>query len=150
MKRHKVLFLAAITLCGVMAAPTLTWAAEHQGNGPHQGQGRRGMHAPRARGFMQQIAERLKLTDAQKEKLQATFREQLPKFRELRNDTSLTPEQRREKFKALRKELDTKIQKILTPEQYKEWNKMREERRKRFRNRGQGNRPQPNRPHNNR
>ena len=41
----------------------------------------------------------------------------------------LTPEERREKMKENRKATDAKIKEILTPEQYTQWEKMRQENR---------------------
>ena len=41
----------------------------------------------------------------------------------------LTPEERKEKMKANRQATDAKIKEILTPEQYTQWEKMRQENR---------------------
>jgi Spy/CpxP family protein refolding chaperone len=69
------------------------------------------------------MAEELKLTDEQKTKIRTFREEQRKKAEEIRKDTSLTPEQKREKSVALRKEGDAKMKEILTAEQYAKWEK---------------------------
>ncbi|MFO1500903.1 MAG: hypothetical protein U1G07_21365 [Verrucomicrobiota bacterium] len=73
------------------------------------------------------IAERLKLSDEQKTKLQPIFREEMTKLRDLRQDTALTAEQRREKVRTIREEYFGKMKPILTTEQADQLKKMREQ-----------------------
>ena len=70
---------------------------------------------------MQETARELNLTDEQKEKLQTIIREQMEKLRDLRQDNSLSPEEKREKFKAAREEIIAEVKKVLTPEQFEKW-----------------------------
>jgi len=60
----------------------------------------------------------LKLTEAQKPKVKAVLEAENQKARELRNDTSLTKEARREKMQAVVQEGSLKLKGILTPEQF--------------------------------
>src|SRR4051812_42261630 len=55
------------------------------------------------------LAERLKLTDDQKTKLKPIFTEETTKMRDLRQDTNVTAEQRREKVRELREQYLAKI-----------------------------------------
>ncbi len=87
---------------------------------------------------MQQMAERLHLTDPQKEQIRPILQEQAEKLRDVRakyqNDTSRSA--RRNELKELRslqQATQKRIDPILTPEQRKEWDKIREERRDRAR-----------------
>jgi len=75
-----------------------------------------------------QLAEQLHLTQDQRQKIRALWREQRDKIEALRNDTSLTPQQRREKARALAEEHQQKMKEILTPEQYEKWQQRRESR----------------------
>ena len=76
---------------------------------------------------LQQVAEQLKLTDDQKEKLKPIFKEQATKLRELRDNKDLSREDRMAKVKEIRESLAAKIKPILTPEQLDKWNKLRSE-----------------------
>jgi Spy/CpxP family protein refolding chaperone len=73
------------------------------------------------------MAERLKLTDDQKAKLRPIYQEEMTKTREVRQDTSLTTEQRRDKMRDLRQEYLGKMKPILTADQYDDLKKMREQ-----------------------
>ena len=55
---------------------------------------------------MQDLAKELNLTDEQKQKLQAIIREQMEKLQGLRQDNSLSREEKMEKVKAAREEIN--------------------------------------------
>jgi len=70
---------------------------------------------------MQETARELNLTPEQKEKLQTIVRERMEKLRDLRQDTNLSPQEKREKFQAAREEITAEVKKVLTPEQFEKW-----------------------------
>ena len=70
---------------------------------------------------MQATARELNLTDEQKQKLQTIVREQLEKLHGLRQDNSLTREDKMQKFKAAREEIAKEVKDVLTPEQFEKW-----------------------------
>jgi Spy/CpxP family protein refolding chaperone len=70
---------------------------------------------------LQQLTTELKLTDAQREKVQTIVRERLEKLRELRQDASVSQAEKADKIKALREEIGAEIRKLLTPEQLEAW-----------------------------
>ncbi len=70
---------------------------------------------------MQESARELDLTPEQKEKLQTIVRERMGKLRGLREDNSLSREEKMEKFKAAREEITAEVKKVLTPEQFEKW-----------------------------
>ena len=70
---------------------------------------------------MQDTAKELNLTDEQKNKLQVIIRGQAEKLRDLRQDTSLAPEDKKEKLRALREEITAEVKKVLTSEQFEKW-----------------------------
>ena len=74
-----------------------------------------------ARERMQEMAHELNLTPEQTTKLQTIARERMEKARAMRQDTSLSPEERREKYQAGREELLAEVKKVLTPEQFEKW-----------------------------
>jgi protein CpxP len=134
------------TIAAVLALSTsLAFAAPHEGKGGH----RRG----RGQQFGQRFAEKLNLTDAQKQQLQdvrKNFREQnkaffdssretFKQFREARKagDTArveaLKPamEQQWAQMKQLRQQQTQQVLALLTPEQRTQWEAMKAERQAR-------------------
>jgi Spy/CpxP family protein refolding chaperone len=90
-----------------------------------------------ARERVEKAKQEWNITDEQKAKLKATFQPQLEKFRELRQNQSLTPQEKMEKLKAMRKELAPQIKEVLTPDQYEKWEKARAQRLDKARDRCQ-------------
>jgi Spy/CpxP family protein refolding chaperone len=78
-----------------------------------------------ARERMESAKKDWNITDDQKAKLKAILQPQAEKFRALREDASLTPQERMERFKAMREELAPQIKEVLTPEQYAKWEQAR-------------------------
>jgi Spy/CpxP family protein refolding chaperone len=78
----------------------------------------------RAAPTLDQLAQQLNLTDDQKAKVKPILEARDQKMHDLRGDTSLTPEDRRAKMKALRDDIITQMKAVLTPEQFEKWQKM--------------------------
>lgn len=80
-----------------------------------------GPHAPRGQESVQERMERLSkeldLRQEQREKIRPLIEEEVKQLRELRANTNLTPEQRREKATAIMKETHEKLAAVLNPEQ---------------------------------
>ncbi len=93
---------------------------------PSAGQRERRGAGPAGENAFNRMAEQLKLTDEQKAKLQPIYREEMTKLRELRQDTSLTREQRTEKTRAIREKSLAKMKPELKAEQFEQLKKMRE------------------------
>jgi Spy/CpxP family protein refolding chaperone len=70
---------------------------------------------------MQETARELNLTPEQTAKLQSIVRERTQKLRDLRQDNSLSPEEKRQKLAAARAEIVSEVKKVLTPEQFEKW-----------------------------
>ena len=66
---------------------------------------------------LERMSRELNLTTEQKEKIRPLLEEQSKQMSELRSNTSLTPEQKRDKARAMMTETREKIQAVLTPEQ---------------------------------
>jgi hypothetical protein len=79
---------------------------------------------PPARTYVDALAQRLKLSDEQKEKAKAVFDEQNQKYTAMRtNMATLKPEERRAKYMAVREETNAKLKTIFTPEQWEQYSK---------------------------
>lgn len=77
------------------------------------------------------MTKQLKLTDDQQTKIKPILEEQHSKMMDLRQDTSMSREDRFAKFREIRQESMDKIKPILNPDQQKKWDKMQERRRER-------------------
>src|SRR4029077_7036169 len=73
--------------------------------------------AQRERQHMAMLAQKLNLTDAQKEQFQQIGRDMRKQGMAIRQDSSLTDEQKKEKTQALRKQAHQQMFSVLTPEQ---------------------------------
>lgn len=117
MKIRTLSLIAALSLGGLLAGTNL---ASAQDSNTNRGQ-RRG---PSVEQQMERLNTELKLTDAQKPKVEALLKERQKKMRDLRSDQSLSDEQRREKFRSLREEETKQLKAILTPEQFEKYQAM--------------------------
>ena len=71
------------------------------------------------------MATELKLTADQKTKVTALYEEQAKK---MQGATNLTQEERREKGRTMREDMDKKMKEILKPDQYEKWKQLRSQR----------------------
>ena len=95
-------------------------------------------HGARLEKHMEHAAERLALSDAQKQQLRPLIEEHVAKAKAIRDKypAESSPEQKQQmhqEMRAVREEYDGKVRDVLTEEQRQEWEKMRAERRDRMR-----------------
>ncbi len=125
MKARKIGLIMAL-IAGVMLAysPALraqdTNAKDGKDTKTRQGRDGRG-----GQEYINKMKQDLKLTDEQATKVETLMKEQREKMRGMRD---LSEEQRREKFKTMREEMDKKMKEILTADQYTQWEKERQQR----------------------
>ena len=115
MNLNKQTLVALVAVAGALSLQPLTRAADDKA--PATGGARRAALRER----MQETARELNLTDEQKQKLQTLIRERMQKMRDLRQDTTLSREQKMAKLKAAREDLIAEVKKVLTPEQFEKW-----------------------------
>ena len=84
------------------------------------------------------LQKELGLTDAQNEQVAAVMRESREKGQAIREDATLSEEQKAEAQEKNRAETRTKLSSILTPEQLTKWEQMRERMRERQGRGGRG------------
>ena len=113
----KHLLIALAALAGTLTLQPLARAATTNDSTTPATSDRAGAMRDR----MQDTARELNLTPEQTAKLQTIVRERMEKMRAVRQDTSLSSEERREKFQAGREELLAEVKKVLTPEQFEKW-----------------------------
>lgn len=76
---------------------------------------------------MQKMAEQLNLTEAQKNQIKPIFEESHTQSKAIRQNAQLTPEQKREQMKQIRKSTMEKVHAILTVEQREKMKEMRKQ-----------------------
>jgi len=115
MKRNSIRLMACLVLCGFMVSVATAQDAKDTKAAP-----RRGANVEQQ---IERLDKELQLTADQKAKLKTYFESERKKMQALREDTSLTREQRQEKGKALREDLNKEMKSVLTPEQFTKWEK---------------------------
>jgi len=125
--------LLTLTLAGLLLAPGLqaqdAKPGEKAGDRPRGGGGAGGGRQDPAE-RLKMMKENLNLTDEQTEKVKAIFEKNREKYKEVRENTGLSQEDRRAKMTELRTAETEEMKTILTPEQQEKAKKMREERAK--------------------
>jgi Spy/CpxP family protein refolding chaperone len=76
---------------------------------------------------LQQISTELNLTDAQKTQLKPILQSEVQQLQAVKNDTSLSSDQKQAKANDIRQSYKSQMSNILTPEQQKKWASMKEE-----------------------
>jgi Spy/CpxP family protein refolding chaperone len=82
---------------------------------------------PRHNGGFQRLAQQLNLTDQQKTQIQGFTQAERQQALSIRQDTSLTPQQKQDQFKQLRASTRQQIQGVLTPDQQAQMKQLRAE-----------------------
>jgi Spy/CpxP family protein refolding chaperone len=117
--------LKLISLCLALAGIAVPVLKAQPADAPSQPRERGERGGPGGRGGgpnLEAMAKELDLTADQKAKLGPILKEQAKKMQELRD---LSPEERREKGRALREENHKALATVLTPEQLKKFDEMR-------------------------
>jgi hypothetical protein len=73
------------------------------------------------------LAKQLNLTADQKQKLLPVLAEEGPKLKAVKDDTTLTGMQKLQKIRAIHDETDPKVKAILSPDQYQQWQTIRQQ-----------------------
>jgi periplasmic protein CpxP/Spy len=90
------------------------------------------------------LSQKLNLTDDQKAQIKPLLEDQHKQMMALREDTSLSREQKRAKFQEIRKQTSEKMNSILSPDQQKQLKEMRQKRHERRGHRGWNQPPSAN------
>ena len=89
-----------------------------------------GMQSDDARAQLQealtQISTELNLTDEQKERIKPILQSEFSQFKTVRDDTSMSSDQKKAKAMDIHDSASTQISSILTPEQQQKWQSMKQ------------------------
>jgi Spy/CpxP family protein refolding chaperone len=118
---------SAMLFGAIMAVGTMMAAQEGATPQMGQGMGQGQMSQGQARGRLQWMAQQLNLTDDQKEKLKPILMKEGMDMKQIRDNTSLSPDDKRTQMKAVHDKYRPDIRGILTPEQQQKFDQMKEE-----------------------
>ena len=116
----RILFILPIATAALLVTSTGVFAEDEKPKGEGRGPGG---HNPAER--LKMMTEKLGLSEDQTAKIKAIFEKNFPKMKELREDTSLSQEDKRAKFMELRKAEMEEIRAVLTPEQQEKLKELR-------------------------
>jgi periplasmic protein CpxP/Spy len=121
--RWSILTILVLLAAGLTFAQT---SQESQAPAPdkHAGMHHQGESADQ---HMQMLSEKLNLTDDQKAKIKPVFQDQMQQMKAVREDSSLSEEQRRAKMKSIHESFHDQVNAVLTPEQQAKFKEMRQE-----------------------
>jgi Spy/CpxP family protein refolding chaperone len=105
--------LNTLTLCFGISVLVITMASAQQ------------QSAQQKSAKLEQIAQYLNLTPAQKDKILPILADEAPKVRAIKADSSLSRMQRAQRVKAIHQQNDPQMKAILSPEQYQKLQAMR-------------------------
>ena len=123
---------------GLMSMATLAFAgvgAQQESptpsNPPNEGAGPGGKagRGGNVENRMERLSRQLNLTDEQKEKIRPLLKHEAERIKEVRGNTSLTQGEARRRIAMIRRNTNQHIAEFLTPDQKKQLQEMREERR---------------------
>ncbi|HVZ61151.1 MAG TPA: Spy/CpxP family protein refolding chaperone [Terriglobales bacterium] len=130
-------YIFPLIAAGVLFVGTSAWSQSAESGTTPQGQEHhRGKRMGPPGGGFERMAERLNLTEQQKSQIKPIFDNNRKEMEALRDDTSLTQDQKRERFMQMRDQTKTQVDAILTPEQKQQMQEMQEKMRNRRRGHG--------------
>jgi len=132
--------LITAALAGTMIAagiPVVAQTATDSQNATTQQAQNEGRHHHH-RNRLAYMSKKLNLTQDQQNQLKPIFQKQHQAAKAIKEDTSLTQEQKKEKFKTLRQETMAQVNPVLTPEQQQQWQQMREQAKARHQKNNEG------------
>jgi periplasmic protein CpxP/Spy len=113
----KLSLIAALALGGLMACSTLVTAADTAADTTTPPAKKGGKNRPTVEQQVTRMTDTLTLTDEQKPKVKAVLEATSKAMQEIRNDTSLDQQARRDKMQPIMDKQNTAMKAILTPEQ---------------------------------
>ena len=123
MKLNKMLVLTALTAGGLVASgsafasvPSTTANATSKISNEFGG----------GNSYVDKMSQKLGLSASQKEKVKSLFGRTHQQMSDVKENTSLTADEKKSKMSEIKDSTNTKMKSILTPEQYQKWQKWTE------------------------
>jgi Spy/CpxP family protein refolding chaperone len=135
--KSKLQIVALLTLGAVVALGPIVRAEDTPSSPPPGAGGGATSPGGQRRASLDKFLTDIKATDDQKDKLKTIFKERVEKMQALRDDTSLSQEDRAKKRKEITDASNAKVKGVLNADQYTKYEEFMKTQAARFRNRGQ-------------
>lgn len=118
-----ILGIATVPGAGILAAqePSPTGNPAEEGAAPNAKHGRGDIEAR-----LENLSKQLNLTDAQKNKIRPALKHEMERIRRVQSNSSLSQVQERRRIAMIHADTRDRISEILTPDQRKQWEAMRD------------------------
>jgi Spy/CpxP family protein refolding chaperone len=126
--KHIVLGLSLMTGLAFAQSGQTTTGTQDQ-NSTQMGKHHRGERHEEMQEHMNKVAMELNLTADQKTQVQSIMQDQMQQAKSIRQDSSLSEDQKEAKIKELHESAHSKINAVLTPDQQKKFAEIRKEHR---------------------
>ena len=136
MKKNLVRFLVVALAFAALSLPVLAQNAAEQGQGKHHGM-------PSVDERVQHLTKMLNLSTDQQAKVKSIFEDQQNQMASLKQNTSMSQEDRRAKFQAIHQDTHQKIQALLNDDQKAKFAEMQAQHKEHMGARGQGDSGSP-------
>jgi periplasmic protein CpxP/Spy len=124
MNNRGILYLAVVVTVAALALPALAqYGAGRQAGHPEGRHGRMGVDDR-----VKHLAKELNLTEDQQTKIKSILEDEHKQLSSLKQDTSLSPEERRTKFEEIRKNTSQQIRALLNEDQQKKYDELQTKR----------------------
>ncbi len=124
MKLNKALTLVALVAGSIFAGGAMARAQDSTTTPSTNAPAANGGMHPHGTTYIDRLVKALSLTDEQKTNVQTASVDRQKQMNEVRSDSSLSPADKRAKYKQLQDDFNTKLKGILTPAQYDKWSKI--------------------------
>lgn len=125
--RWSILTILIVLTASLLLAGQTYPATQTPPSTPQQGSAMAGHADASPEAHLQMLSQKLNLTDDQKAKVKPILEDQAQQMKAVRDDTSLSPEQKKAKKKVIHESVDDQIESVLTPEQQTKWTQMKQE-----------------------
>jgi len=136
MKKNLVRFLVVAFAFAALSLPVLAQNAADQGQGKHHGM-------PSVDERVQHLTKMLNLSTDQQAKVKSIFEDQQNQMASLKQNTSMSQEDRRAKFQAIHQDTHQKIQALLNDDQKAKFEEIKAQHKEHMGARGQGDASSP-------
>ena len=134
-RQRAVVLVAVVMLGGIFTATQATTVASFQGMG--MGRQARGQ-MPSVDDQVKRMTKQLSLNDDQQQKLKPILEDQRKQMQQLRNDSSLSQDEKFSKMRDLHEKASSEIKALLTQDQQKKFDEIQQKRRERWESRQDG------------
>lgn len=130
--------ICSLAFCALFGLGVLSAAPQTQDQSNTSQNSRAERHRPDPQRQVQTLSKKLNLTEDQKNQILPILTDRQQQMQNIRQDSSLSPEDRRTKMRSVFDESDAKIKAVLNDQQKQKYEQMQQERREHMQGHRQG------------